>query len=339
MEAQVRRGAWHDPTLGKMPFGQWVELWKKGRVVEAATAAKNESHLKNHVLPRWKNIRLDGISHTEVQAWVADMQRRKVGAETVRQCHSLLSSILKSAQKGGRIRTNPCEGIDLPTVGKKPERFLSDVEVKAILAQLEGQDRLMVEFDYETGLRWGEVAGLHVKRLDLTRKVVHVVEVATRSGAVKGHPKSKSSYRTVPVPEKVAKQLKEHIKGKGPDDLVFTADPDGARAAPGSKLMLDYTNWRRRVWVDAVKDSGVKAPLPTFHDLRHSYVSRLIAAGADVLTVKAKAGHESLLTTQRYAHTAPGADDRIRAILEAVDSPVTHEAEDSGTESTSDQAE
>jgi integrase len=317
LEAQIRRGAWADPSLGKTTFMEWQDEWLKGRVVEDATRRKNKSHLERHILPRWGSVQLNGITNSDVQAWVAEMRRNKVGAETVKSCHALFSAILEKAVVNQRMRANPARGVELPTVPKQPDRYLSGEEVAAIIGQLNGQDARMVTVAAETGLRWAELTGLHVKRVDLSRRLVHVVEVGTRTGVVKDYPKSRRSRRSVPLTDALRDVLTEQVKGRDPDSLVFTAKPDSARSTKGGTLMLDYTNWRRRVWVPAVTASGVAKPLPTFHDLRHSYASRLVAAGLDVLTVQAKMGHESLLTTQRYAHTAPGADDRVRAVLEA----------------------
>jgi site-specific recombinase XerD len=54
----------------------------------------------------------------------------------------------------------------------------------------------------------------------------------------------------------------------------------------------------------------VREPQPTFHDLRHTYASWLVAGGVDLRTVQVRMGHESIVTTQRYAHLAPDADER-----------------------------
>lgn len=339
MEAQIRRGAWHDPTLSRITFAEWVEKWRAGRSVETATTDKNASHLKNHLLPRWRLVRLDGISHEDVQSWVAGLKHarkdEKAGAETARQCHALLSSILEAAVRAGRLRTNPTKGIELPAVGKKAERWLSAPEVDKIRGEMTGQDAVMVRMGYETGMRWGEIAGLHVQRLDLPRKTVRVVEVATRRGAVKAHPKSKMSHRTLPLTDRLVTELEPLVKGKQGADLVFTADPKAARTHEHSTLMIDYSNWRRRVWDPARKT--VPAPSPTFHDLRHSFCSRLAAGGVDIVTIQRMAGHESLRTTQRYMHLAPGADDRVRAVLEALDSPGTHKDDGEASQRTPDQ--
>ena len=68
-------------------------------------------------------------------------------------------------------------------------------------------------------------------------------------------------------------------------------------------------NWfRRMVWRRACTAAGL-TDLPRFHDLRHSHASWLLAGGADLEVVKERLGHASIVTTQRYLHTLPDADE------------------------------
>jgi integrase len=68
-------------------------------------------------------------------------------------------------------------------------------------------------------------------------------------------------------------------------------------------------NWfRRMVWRPTCAAAGLPE-LPRFHDLRHSHASWLLAGGADLQVVKERLGHASIMTTQRYLHTLPDADE------------------------------
>jgi integrase len=62
------------------------------------------------------------------------------------------------------------------------------------------------------------------------------------------------------------------------------------------------------VWHPACEAAEL-ADLPRFHDLRHSHASWLLAGGADLQVVKERLGHTSIMTTQRYLHTLPDADE------------------------------
>jgi integrase len=85
-------------------------------------------------------------------------------------------------------------------------------------------------------------------------------------------------------------------------------------AAPRPRYVPDKDehigrNWfRRMVWRPACEAAGL-TDLPRFHDLRHSHASWLLAGGADLQVVKERLGHASIMTTQRYLHTLPDADE------------------------------
>lgn len=301
-ESEIRRGTWRDPELGRTTFETWLERWLTGRVVEGNTTRKNRSHLDNHILPAWRTAKLDGIDELSVQQWVARMRKAGVGAATIKEAHALFSTIMSAAASHGLIPVNPAKGTRLPAVPKQPFRILGEEEATAILGNLEGADWRMVKLTHRLGLRWGEVAGLHDHRIDVRRRELHVVEVLTRHDGIKAYPKSSMSRRTLPLTDNQADMLAEQITGKG---VVF----------PG----LDYSNWRRRVWLPAVEKAKLDDPQPTFHDLRHTAASNLVEDGMDLASVQAFMGHESLTTTARYVHVSGRSRERIRASLSARD--------------------
>ena len=93
-----------------------------------------------------------------------------------------------------------------------------------------------------------------------------------------------------------------------PDELVFAT----IRGTP-----LHESNLNRRVWRPALDHAGLAELHYRFHDLRHTCVSRLVAAGADVKLVQAVAGHASpLITLQRYSHLL---DSRISEAADRFD--------------------
>ena len=93
-----------------------------------------------------------------------------------------------------------------------------------------------------------------------------------------------------------------------PDELVFAT----IRGTP-----LHESNLNRRVWRPALERAGLAHVGYRFHDLRHTCVSRLVSAGADVKLVQAVAGHASpLITLQRYSHLL---DSRISEAADRFD--------------------
>jgi integrase len=93
-----------------------------------------------------------------------------------------------------------------------------------------------------------------------------------------------------------------------PEELVFAS----MRGTP-----VQPSNFRQRVWDPAVAAAGLEDSGYRFHDLRHTCISRLVAAGADVKLVQAVAGHANpLITLRRYSHLL---DARISEAAERYD--------------------
>jgi integrase len=164
--------------------------------------------------------------------------------------------------------------------------------------------------DPDSGLRWGEAAGLKVGRLDLLRRRVTVAETLSEVGGhlVWGTPKN-HQIRSVPIPGFLADQLAEVIAGKAPEDLVFTT----MRGRP-----LRNLNFRRDVFDQAAEDAGLAGLTP--HELRHTAASLAVAAGANVKAVQRMLGHASAaMTLDVYAglfdDDLDGVSDRLNAAV------------------------
>jgi integrase len=153
-------------------------------------------------------------------------------------------------------------------------------------------------------LRWRDV--------DRDRRVIRVERAYSRRELRR--PKTESGFRSVPLFASVEAALRELAaraveRGRyAPDELVFAS----VRGTP-----LQPANFRQRVWDRAVRRAGLEEEGYRFHDLRHTCVSRLVAAGADVKLVQAIAGHASpLITLKRYSHLL---DARIAEAAERFD--------------------
>lgn len=139
------------------------------------------------------------------------------------------------------------------------------------------------------GLRWSEVGGLRVKRIDLLRRTVTVAETAAQVGGF-ADVKSKSGRGPSPCPPFLADMLAAHLALRGltakyPEALLFVA-PRGGR--------LHVANWHKREWKKAVERSGLELK---FHGLRHTSVGLMVAAGTHPKVIQQRLGHSSWTTT------------------------------------------
>jgi integrase len=120
-------------------------------------------------------------------------------------------------------------------------------------------------------------------------------------------PKSKAGVRAVPLPDSVAAELDRHFKA-----TAYSADRSRVFCNPNTGHALDHSALSR-CFRAALK--AAKLPAIRFHDLRHSYGTRLAAAGVDLVKIKTWMGHEDIGTTMIYAHYAP--EENEAATVEA----------------------
>jgi integrase len=322
-EAEVRAGQHHDPADGKMTLREWEAKWWAARVVEESTRASNRSRLDNHVLPRWGDVPLDRIEQMDVQGWVRQLQKQGLAGDTIRNCHGLLLSMLDAAVVARRIPANLARGVTLPPKGVGREVFLTVEQVDAAVADFdrrgEHQNGTITLLLAYTGLRWGELAGLQARRLHMLRRQLEVREVLAEVGDrrwLKEYPKGKSR-RILPLPdialERLAEHLREHPAHSG--ELVFRRP---VRAwmdkAPPLRPESLPRSWSK-TWRLCVRRLPELPQDATPHDLRHTYASWLVQDGVPLRTVQALMGHESAVTTERYAHLDPRSDERALEAL------------------------
>jgi integrase len=188
------------------------------------------------------------------------------------------------------------------------------------------------------GLRWSEVAGLRVGRLDVLRRTVTVAEAVTRDAQgrpVFTAPKSTAGARTLAMPAWLAEMLAEHLARLGTtavdaSELMFPAAEEGP---------LRYDNWRRRVWQPAcvaasvgtvTKDPETKRERYSgagFHDLRRANATGLVLAGVDLKTAQTRLGHsDPRLTIGLYAQLTTEADKAAAEALGARFSDASRDA-------------
>lgn len=240
---------------------------------------------------------LSSIDPGQIRAWIADLVGRGYSASTIRRAYTLLQMAFELAVEDGRLARSPCRRITLPKIEQSEKRFLSIQEVEHLADSIRPRYRAFVLAGAYTGLRPGELAALRIDRLDLLRRQLRVEEPLKTSAA----------RRMVSFPPFLADELAAHLTAHpGRDGLVFTA-PEGGPL----RLRL----FRRRFWYPAVLQSVGKPMRP--HDLRHTHVALLIAAGEDPYVISKRLGHASIRTTYDvYGHLFEGRDREAASALE-----------------------
>ena len=221
--------------------------------IRESTRARDESYLHSLILPRFGATRIADVDEDLVAAWVAELTASGKAPATVRKAHQLLGQMLEAAVKTRRIPRNPAKWVELPRLEKAEMRFLTPDQVDVLAETIDSRYRTLILVAAYTGLRWDEAAGLKIDRLDMLRGALTVAETLSevRGRLDLAEPKTAASRRRIALPRFVVDDLGRHLSQYlDPDGWVFTA-PNGGP--------LRRTNFRRRVWIPAVRESGLEA--------------------------------------------------------------------------------
>ncbi|WP_425560057.1 site-specific integrase, partial [Kineococcus glutinatus] len=222
-ERAVRRGDWLDPTSGKVTVGEYGQEWLQIKLdVKKSTRDNYERLLRVQIAPAWARTPVAAVTHEAVTTWVAGLHRSGLSPSRVRQAHLTLKQVLDLAVRTKRIPSNPAVGVRLPALPGKADagrRFLTAAQVWAIAEQCPSDSALPLHVMAWCGLRSGEVAGLQVRDFDQLGRELAIRRAIVDEG---GHlrvetPKTKTSVRTVPVPQWLVPLLAEQLVGKGAD--------------------------------------------------------------------------------------------------------------------------
>jgi integrase len=285
---------------------------------------------------------LDAITDEDVKGWIRGCEDgshpcrehgsdpptyvlRSLSPTTIHRLLRQCSAIFSAAQKRGRVTVNPFhdERGRLHRVGRTDRDQHTEMTVLthdewAVLADAlpAGVPRDLGSLLVGTGLRWGEATALAVGAVDplAAPPLLHVGRAWQDDGEggwQLGTPKSRRSRRTVTYGAAVLEALIPHLAGRDDDEFVFTTQ----RGRP-----LRPSNFYHRIWLPALDRANAAGmpKRPRIHDLRHTHVSWLIAAGTPVAAISRRLGHESVTTTiDRYGHMLPSIDVDVVAALDA----------------------
>jgi len=262
-----------------------------------------------------------------VQQWVRQAVDNGLSPRSVAKYHVMLHSVFARAVRDRIVAFNPCEDTELPKVVAKKSRILTPEEFGSVLAAIPDRFKALVLTESETGLRWGALVALRPRHIDFLRRTITieetVVEVSRKDSPTgnrmifKPYPKD-GEPRTLRVSEGLLETLAARIASLELErhDLLFPSR-EVANGAP-----LSRATFNTRYWKPAVARSGIDFPV-RMHDLRHAHASWLLAGGADLKSVMERMGHAQIMTTQKYLHTMPDADDKALVAFEAVRSRST----------------
>lgn len=176
VEVEMQRGTYVDPQLGKLLFVDWAHEWLQSKMnLRASSWTRDESYLRNHVMPTFGNVALARIDKLTIQVWVRELVAKDLHPGTVKECYRIMRSILNEAADARLIVESPCRNVTLPRVPRTEQRFLTAAQVEQLAARTDSQFRVLVYCAVYLGCRWGELVGLKRDHLNLLKREVRIV--------------------------------------------------------------------------------------------------------------------------------------------------------------------
>jgi site-specific recombinase XerD len=221
------------------------------------------------------------ILPSDIERYIANRIEDLKPASLNRQL-AFLERVFNIAIADGKATTNPVRAVKLFKENNQRVRFLTDEEEKTLRTAIGEAEWPMIDVAMHTGLRQGEQFKLKWKHVDFATGIITI-------------PRSKhGEIRYVPMNDTVREILRAR-PSRLKSDYVFPSDT--------GKTPIDACNYMRRVFVPALE--AAKIENFHWHDLRHTFASRLVMKGVDIRTVQELMGHKTITMTLRYSHLSP----------------------------------
>lgn len=284
-----------------------------------------------HIGPHLGERRVTDVSTADVETFGRALIKGGLAPKSARNILGFLHGIFEHGIDRGWLRENPARRAEKPRrakAGANPDiQFLTVSELEAVIRAIPDNVvirapaptrrgrrgpapppspdvlgpvlRVLILTAAMTGLRQSELLGLRWRDVDWAAQRIRVRNTFVRGEHSTQGKSDLSTRRSVPMADRLVGELdrwSQRSAYRGDDELVF-AHPQTGSALDRSKVSKRFKAACRAAGVREVK----------FHDLRHTFATRLAASGQPLRTIQEFLGHADSKTTQIYAHYAPSA--------------------------------
>lgn len=314
-KAEVRFGG---PMNGPAPkvlpiFEEWAKLYRDGDGALKRSGGDDQSILDRALVPFFGKMHLDAITRGDVERFRNDRlagrlsdvagdrnRKAKPAPATVALELGLLRRIFNVAIESAVLERNPVAKLRMPKVSNRRDRVIDSTEYDRLLAAVDQKQgahmRPIIILAFETGMRLGEVVGLRWADVDHDRHMVRLSR--TKNGEPRNVPLSESAERAL------ADWSRRKDWSRRESTHVF---PSTVSDRPTSNVSAAFARLVKRAKVVGVR----------FHDLRHTFCTRMVERGTDLITLADITGHKTLAMLRRYSHPS---DARKLAVVRGPES-------------------
>jgi integrase len=261
---------------------------------KGALTHRRDHSLAAHLLRAFGEVPLDQLRPARLAEYKASRRAQGIAPKTLNDELGLLGHAYKLGMREWEwVTDNPVLKIAKEKVRNLIERWLTPEEEQRLLAVSPLWLQEIIVFALHTGMRRGEILTLHWSQVDLVRRTLTILE--QKNGA----------RDTLPVNDTAMAVLQTRAAGRtSSTEAVFLNEAGHPRNA---RNLL-------RAFYPAMRKAGITRF--RFHDLRHTFATRLIQAGVDVYTVQKLGRWKTISMVLRYAHHQP---ESLRGGAEVLD--------------------
>ena len=309
-------------------FDQYI-AFKKYEVRESSLDNSRRT-IENHILPKFKDIRIDRLNVDNLQKWKISMEETSLSLGSKKNVYDKFKAMLNYAVKMEYILKNPLLIVgtftDVTSIKKEMDYYTAQEfqhfikTAKTIAQEKEARNKNLSEWDFYvffniafyTGLRRGEIIALKWSDIDGSYlSVKRSISQYLGGEARETPPKNKSSFRTLQLPLPLMKILEEHKK-RQKDLETFCSD---FRICGGEQPINAYTaGERNKLYARLSESKKIR-----IHDYRHSHASILANEGINIQEIARRLGHSKIeLTWNTYSHLYPREEERAVNVLNSL---------------------
>jgi integrase len=269
-------------------FADVADAWEAKRLpqLKISTQYAAPGQIAKHLRPFFGVLTLESIKTGTVNDWITGLVNKDLEPKTVYNQWKQFRAIMNwHAQQNDEPKRTWYPS--LPDILDIEQRWFTLEETRQIVNAAKGQYKPLFHLTAFSGLRSGEISGLHVEDLDLVRGIVHVqrsvwqgIEVTTKG----------KKRRAVFIDSTTTAMLAKHLGGRTTGRVFETRN-----GTP-----LNNQNIVNKVLGPICKRLGIKHG--GMHAFRHGRVSDLQAKNVPGDFIKRQVGHSSLRTTSGYTH-------------------------------------
>ena len=285
VKGEIAEGKWFERLPGEeKTFKEMMEKYMAEHSIPKKASSERDESSKTHLLPFFEKYTLLEVTPKLINEY--KNRRRMEGASpcTINRELALAKHAFGMAIREWEwAKDNPVLRVSMEKEPPPRDRWLTYEEEEKLLSVSPAWLKEIIIFAVETGCRREEILSLEWKDVNLFERLVIIFGKKT------------GERRTVPLTERAFDVLKakNEVKMKVRPlhtNLVLTYPP-------GRRVNIHALRWAFESAVEKAKIEKCR-----FHDLRHTFASRLAQSGIDPYTIQKLMGHKTFATTQRYAH-------------------------------------